>query len=385
MVMRHKDKKHLFSIRILLLVPAFIVMLGTCSYAASYDDGYIRGYAASIIEREFGLEPFSLTVRDGILYISAEDIERADSGALVSALLRIEGVKRVEIQGSGESGAGGVPVYSGPVEESESIQPDAGMSVNAAGYRKERLFDPLLADPRWPSFSGGYQFYMGDDEFERMFLATVGDIVPLYTDEVPFSFGGTWQFGAEAGAFIVHNHDTVSWDQVNADYLLGLTLAYRKESFSGMFRLFHFSSHIGDEYLLHNDVERENYSFEAFGLTLSKDVDRWVRLYGGGEFRFSRSPKELKPFVLQYGIELECPRTFMKNILRPVAATNISHRQDNDWSGEISLQAGVRIENEMLINHKVRFMLAYYNGHSPNGQFYKKSVEYFSLGIYYNF
>ncbi|UCD35788.1 MAG: DUF1207 domain-containing protein, partial [Nitrospiraceae bacterium] len=202
---------------------------------------------------------------------------------------------------------------------------------------------------------------------------------------VPFSFGGRWQVGGEGGAFVVHDLDSSSWDQVNADYLFGLTLSYRKDNVSGIFRVFHQSSHVGDEYLLHNDVDRENYSYEAVGLLLSNDLSDWLRVYGGGEFHFSVSPKELDPWVAHYGIELSSPRAYLNGLLRPIAAADLKHREDNDWSGEISLIAGLRVEGEQLRHHNLRLTLGYFNGHSPNGQFYKNSVEYLSTAFHFNF
>ena len=41
-----------------------------------------------------------------------------------------------------------------------------------------------------------------------------------------------------------------SYDLINADYLIGLPLTFRFDRFSGRARLYHQSSHLGDEFVL---------------------------------------------------------------------------------------------------------------------------------------
>lgn len=366
-----------------LLAPMFIVILVSHAYSAPVDDSYINGYAVSILEREFNIFTASIRVKDGVVYLGAEELSDIDSGKLVTILLGIKGVERVEVLASKEVKTGNIPADH--YEDTQAIMHEEEEPAEGFFLQSERLFDPLAADPRWPAFSGAYQHFIDDEEMRRVFAASIGDTIPLYTADVPFAFGGRWQVGVEGAAFVIHNLDTSSWDQVNADYMAGVKLSYRNDSLSGIFRIFHLSSHIGDEYLMSNSVKRENYSYEAIGVLVSKDISEWTRVYGGGEYHFSRSPKELDPWVAQYGIELACPKTFFQEIFRPVAAADFKHREDNNWNGEVSLRTGVQVESEQLMHHKLRLLFGYYNGHSPNGQFYKRVDEYISLGFYYNY
>jgi hypothetical protein len=54
--------------------------------------------------------------------------------------------------------------------------------------------------------------------------------------------------------------DSTSDDLLNADYVVGLPLTFRRAGFSARGRFYHQSSHLGDELLLReeNDLEREN-------------------------------------------------------------------------------------------------------------------------------
>lgn len=72
------------------------------------------------------------------------------------------------------------------------------------------------------------------------------------------------------------------------------------------FRVYHQSSHLGDELLLSTHIERINLNFESLELITSHDLkDR--RVYMGGECIVNRSPKDLNPGVMHGGLEYRGP------------------------------------------------------------------------------
>ncbi len=170
----------------------------------------------------------------------------------------------------------------------------------------------------------------------------------------------------------------------NADYWIGIPLSYRSGDFSGLFRIFHQSSHLGDEFLLRNRVERVNLSYESVDLKLSYDLTRWLRVYGGGGYIFHREPSDLKPWSTQAGIELKSTKRFL-GVLRPIAAFDMKNWQEHRWSADISARAGVQIESWKMTRHKVQLMLEYFRGHSPHGQFYDSRIEYLGIGTHFYF
>ncbi|HDH05878.1 MAG TPA: DUF1207 domain-containing protein, partial [Nitrospirae bacterium] len=241
----------------------------------------------------------------------------------------------------------------------------------------------LIADPRWPHFSMAYQHYTDDRKFGSIFAASFGETLPFYKDDAPF--GGRWQVAIQAGGFIVHDLDTASWDLINEDYRGGLSLFYRRNDLSGLFGIYHNSSHVGDEYLLNNNVDRVNFSYEAVQIKLSYDIKGSYRIYGGADYMFSPDPDDLKRWIIQYGLEFRCPRAYFKGLVRPVAGADIRHRQENDWHGEASVRLGVELESEETLWNKIQFMLEYYNGNSPNGQFHDNYIEYIAIGTHFYF
>src|SRR2546425_13212929 len=90
-------------------------------------------------------------------------------------------------------------------------------------------------------------------------------------------------------------------DLINTDYLVGLPLTYRHGSWATRFRLYHQSSHLGDEYLLHTNAQRVDLTFEAAELLVSKEIAQWRGDGGGGDL-FSPPPAGFAPRVLRGGL-----------------------------------------------------------------------------------
>jgi hypothetical protein len=174
-------------------------------------------------------------------------------------------------------------------------------------------------------------------------------------------------------------------DLINADYWVGIPWSYRYGPFSTLWRVFHQSSHLGDEYLLRNRVERVNLSYEGVDMKLSYDLGESLRIYGGGGFLLRKEPSDIDPWSTLFGLEFESPHTHLGGLIRPVAGVVFKNWEENDWDTDVSLRFGVDVQSEKIAGHKIQFMGEYFNGNSPNGQFYDRSIEYLGLGIHFYF
>jgi hypothetical protein len=241
------------------------------------------------------------------------------------------------------------------------------------------LFKPLLADPRWPRFSVAYQEYIQDDELERVGSATFGETFSFVRS--PRHDWGQWEIGFQAGVFSVFDLEASSSDLVNTDFLVGLTASYHFGDFTSLLRVYHQSSHLGDEYLLRTQVNRVNLSFEALDLLVSYERWQWLRLYGGGGVLVHREPA-LDRGMLQAGIELHSPRAYGAGFLRPIAGADFQFRQESDWKQDVSVRAGVQIEHPFLRRMQLQVLAEFYSGRSPNGQFYDRRIETVGIGLY---
>ncbi len=243
------------------------------------------------------------------------------------------------------------------------------------------LFDPLLADPRWPHFSASVQAYQNDEELETVGSANLGTSFALFGWE---TLGGQWQLGLQAGVFSIFDLDSDSQVLINADYLVGLPLSVRYGLFSAHVHLYHQSSHLGDEFLLRNRAERINLSYEAVELLFSLDILADIlRIYGGGARLISTEP-DLEKHSVQGGMELTSPSPLFGEVY-PVVAGDVQTFEETDWDENYSVRAGFDIRNDLFANRRLQIMFEYFNGHSPNGQFFERNIEYYGGGLHFYF
>lgn len=248
------------------------------------------------------------------------------------------------------------------------------------------LFKALIADPRWAHFSASYRNYQNDN-FDGNDIASVsfGETIPFYRSTFGHS-NAQWEAGLQAGVFSDFNLNSTSSDLVNTDFIASAYSSVRAGPFSAFGRLYHQSSHLGDEFLLRqkSKFERVNLSYEGVDMKLSYEMFG-LRIYGGGGGMFHREPSTLKPWMVQYGIEYRSPWRLDFAALRPIIAADVKNFQENDWNMDVSARAGFEFENLQVLGRKLQILAEYYNGYSPSGQFYNNKIEYIGVGAHYHF
>lgn len=367
--------------------------------AAPADDTYLRGYATAVLEQTLGIRAPAISVVNGVIRVPASEIGAADRGQVLAALRRIPGVSGVEIvdalppstitAGAPAPAAGEAAGPSRPGEAKASAGPDAekdrkaekDKKIDIGAFPQGYLFDALLADPRWPHFSASYQRYLHNNRFGDIASVSFGETIPFYRWELPF--GGHAEIGFQASVFAIFDMNSNSHDLVNADYFVGPTAAYAVGDFQALARIFHQSSHLGDEFLIHDRPERVNLSYEAVDLKLSYHfLKRALRVYAGGGYLFDQDPPSIDPWIVSGGVEVRSPWSFGPGIT-PVAAVNVQARQEAHWNPEISVRAGLQFDGAKILGRRLLLMLEYFHGNSPNGQFFRKEIDYFGLGAHF--
>jgi hypothetical protein len=356
----------------LLTVLALVLGVVTPGLAAPPPDAWLEGYAAAVLERDLGIAAPSLRATEGFITLSASDVAGVDRARVVSVLRAIRGVTGVEIVEGPAPAAPPVTAATPP-----PVLADWQTGLMPGGT----LFRPLIADPRWPHFAASYQRYVDDRQLTDVAAVSFGETFALYRDQIGPAW---WEVGVQAGVFAFFDLDAPSKDLVNADYLVGFPLSARYAGWSGMLRLFHQSSHLGDEFLLRTRPERINLSYESVDLRVSYEFDDVLRVYGGGGYLFDQDPSNLHPGSIQYGAEFISPWPPRDARWRPVAAADFQHREENGWSLDFSGRAGVQLDG-VLASRNLQILLEYFKGRSPNGQFYKEKIEYFGLGAHFHF
>jgi len=262
-------------------------------------------------------------------------------------------------------------------------------AVGVVGFPQDQIFCPILADPKEPrSFASLLRGTFPSIEKPSGEGTTIGSV------GLGDSFGLVRWGGPRAGEgvqldvvgaiFAQFDLDSASNDLINADYIIGLPLTIRRSGFSIRARVYHQSSHLGDEYLLRSSqIQRENLSFESFELLASQEIGP-LRVYGGGEHIFRRDPETVKPKLLHAGAELRSGRA---GLLQFVSGVDLKTTEQHNWSQAVSGRVGFELARASTAGHPVRLvtiMLELYRGPSPYGQFFQEDIDYVGVGIHFS-
>jgi opacity protein-like surface antigen len=351
------------------------LVLGIAQATIAADDSYIAGYAAAVLEHEFNVPGAILQVHEGVVILTADSLGKVDRQKVITALEKIPGVVRAEIQ------EGTLPpaIPAAPPETARQQElPKSDSKFLPHGL----LVTPFHADPRWPHFSVASRQISSGVGPSNTGSANFGETFALYRNAAPLD--GQWEIALQAGVFSIFNMNAPSKDLVNADYTVGLLTSYRTGPFSGFLRLHHQSSHLGDEFILDSPtpVNRVNLSFEELDLKLSYELTSWFRIYGGGGMLVGRDPSYLSRGTSQVGTELASPWTFWGGKVRPVAYADFQANARSNWRVASSVMAGLQFEDARIGDRKLQILAEYFGGPSPNGQFYTQNTEWFGLGVH---
>jgi hypothetical protein len=345
--------------------------------AGPRDDRFLEGYASAVLAMRFGLSDAKPSVKNGRLVLDPAQLKGQNPQTVADALRGIEGLQ-VEV---GRPGSASIAVRE-PVPETQPASSSGKLTRYTGWLPPTKAFESLIADPKWPRFSASVQFYQSDEELNTVGSANFGATLPFYGWE---GLGAMWQVGLQAGVFSIFNLNANSTDLVNSDFFVALPASVRTGPFSAQARVFHQSSHLGDEYLLRNRVDRINLSFEGADLLLSWNFGDFLRLYGGGGGLFRTDPSDLEPWFVQGGFELTSPYPVFTELLYPVAALDIQAAEGGDWDASYSARAGIEFRSAWLEGRRLQWLFEYFNGRSPNGQFFERHIEYFGTGLHFYF
>lgn len=331
-------------------------------------DAFLSGYIQSILERQLGWEraSYRLEVRDrsATLLLLVDDPERR--AAAEDALGQIEGLQSLSITVA-VTGDASLP------------EPRPGPILFPVGD----FFLPLIADPKQP------QFFMSllamKTPVDRVTVGSVGYGESFGLWRAPGDRAGDgWQLSFVGALFAQFNLSAPSSDLVNADYNVGFRLSHRRGRISTRWRLYHQSSHLGDEFLLSQpDFERLNLSIEVVDVLLSYERSRW-RVYGGGGYMIGRDPSDLEPGMAQAGAEYRSTR--VHHIGRFLTGIDVRFIEEQDWETGVSFKAGFELGPPDPGRRNVRIMLEAYDGFAPFGQFFRTDdIRYYGAGLYFGF
>ncbi len=244
------------------------------------------------------------------------------------------------------------------------------------------VFASLLADPHEPGFFATYLLARSPHLARRIGSVGLGQTIGLVGAPT-----GRWQLAVTAGVFSQFDMASTTNHLMNTDYIIGLPISYRRGAQSVRIRVYHQSSHLGEEFLNGGAVRRQLLSFEAMEALLADDLSSW-RLYGGGEYRFQRAPHDMKPTVVHAGLEYRRPEPLVRlgpfGEGRLVAALDGKSFADRAWQVGWSLRTGLAFSSPTALDGggpPWSMMLTAYSGPTPYGQFYREDLSSVGIGI----
>ena len=333
-------------------------------------DQFLAGYMASIIERDLHWKRDSYVLK-------------IDNGVATIILFKDDPMRReaADKQLRGIDGLQGLSIVVKPVsiEKPGVVAKLAGITGEGETFPTGDLFRPLLADPKQPQFFVSINNSNSLGTPHTMASVGFGETFGLFK-WYGSREGNGLQLSLEGALFAQFQMDSPSSDLINADYTIGFPLTYRFDDNSLRFRVYHQSSHLGDELLLRaNPPNRVNLSYEALELLYSREW-RGFRAYGGGEYLVHKEPSDLKPLSAHWGVEYRGNDPLLWSG-RPVIGVDLKNMEEHDWAVDTSIKAGLEFGHPNPGQRRLRVMLEWYEGYEPHGQFYVNKVDYFGLGV----
>ncbi len=275
----------------------------------------------------------------------------------------------------------------GPALASE-LQPDMllGSLPVTEYFPKGHLFDPIVLDPiqSQASISVLPLFRYDGTQYQ-------GTIVP-------FSFGfdkpifrrfrdknRTDELAIDAGSFTqfqVYHDETDGVNRrrlLNTDYRVSILYNLRRYDHVWRFRLYHLSSHIGDDYIFQNQLTvptPNSVNYEVIDATYSRQINRW-RVYGGLGFVLRRW-SERKPITAEFGAYYKKP---INPTMRMVGGFDAKFWQQTDFRPGIKAAWGIELGKP---NNYITFLVEGYTGFRPYSQYENQTVTWLGISTYLN-
>ncbi len=350
-------------------------------------DHYLEGYLQALVDMHFYESQVIVVVKDHIVYLYNLPHNEMLSNSIVSFVKDIPGVCEVkEMQG-----------FTCEDEEKRKRYVEQPCVDGIWFPQSTVLFAPLIANPRVINYSAAYR--AGDRVVGRKAIAvSLGDDFPIFRWRNVFRWCGDMQIGIEACVWALFNFDHVPHkdgtycELFNTDYYLGFPLTYAVDRWSYRLRVYHISSHLGDEFICnrhHYVHDRVNPSFEAVDLFVSYQFSKNLRAYlGPGIIFHSDQSFPMKTFYVEYGAELRILGhciNYHRLYGTPFLAIDIQNWQVRDWGFDFTVKGGYEISKLAGIGRKMRIYASYHHGYSYEGQFFKERTQYGEFGFSWGF
>ncbi|MCE9556901.1 MAG: DUF1207 domain-containing protein [Planctomycetes bacterium] len=213
--------------------------------------------------------------------------------------------------------------------------------------------------------------------------STLGGRVGIvrYGTEGPAMVQG-FEMDVEAAAMLRQDPEE-DLDVVSVDFRAGIPLTFGFGRYQTKLAYYHLSSHLGDEFLLKNQgFPRINYVRDEVVWGHSYNLTDELRGYFEVGWAF-HTDGGAKPWEFQFGLEY-APAAPTGTQGAPFLAVNGHLRQELNYSGNLTAEAGWAWRGKVG-GPLMRLGVIYYNGLSPQYEFYSQFEQQIGLGVWYDF
>lgn len=268
-------------------------------------------------------------------------------------------------------------------------------ALDSEWFPSDDLFRPLLADPKQPQFFALWQSMQSRNERTNANIGSIGigENFGFYTRREGCN---GWQISLLTGIFAQFDLDTSNAALINVDFNVGVPITWRHGNWSARLRFYHQSSHIGDEFLgINPGFQPIGLQFNEVDMIVSYDVQKWLRLYGGGAVLVTRQPATIDRNTVQWGFEARTPRPLARSyvfgrlstpiLFSPVLTADFKAVEEQHWHINTNLLMGFDVFRYGSFK-RLRILFNYYRGYNPYGQFFfSQKTESFGAGAYFMF
>ncbi|WP_194847324.1 DUF1207 domain-containing protein [Candidatus Neptunochlamydia vexilliferae] len=350
----------------------------------SEDDAYLEGYIQALVNSHYYEFDVLVYVENGDVYLYNLPKNDLTRDSIISFVSDVPGVISV------------TPVEKFPEEKLAKLEErETRPQINGIWFPQQTvLYPPMIANPMATIYSAAYR--IGDNVVGTKSIAvSYGDEFPIFRWRDVFRWNGAMQIGIQAGVWSVfkmgvhHDNGEIS-ELFNTDYLVGFPLTYAANKWAFRLRVYHISSHLGDEFIVHHpEVKRVNPSMEALDLFVSWQVNKALRVYvGPGWVWHSDSTYPIKPpLYVEWGGEVRLlGQKFFYHRLYGTAflAVYLRNWQVNGWNLDGTYMAGYEVSKLEGVGRKIRLFVNYHRGYSV-GQFFKDRTSFTGFGFSWGF
>lgn len=347
------------------------------------DDEFLSGYVQALIDMHYYEFQVKVVVRNRCAYVAFLPNNDLLSKSILCFIQDVPGIEAVECVACDGSDLASC-LSCAPCMVAPSSQ------ISGIWFPQSTvLFKPLIADPR--QVINGASIRFNDNVIgKHVGAVSFGDEFPFYRWKNIGWFCGDFEVGIEAGIFAVFDLDNPDACMFNTDFFVAGFGSYAFDCWSFRLRLWHMSSHVGDEFLLANDdFDRCNVSDEGIDLFASYQLSRFIRLYAGvGDIVARDKSFPEKPFYFEFGTEVRafgCRDSCNRLYAQPFFAMNFRSWAEHGYALDQTYALGMEWSKIQGVGKSFRLFAEYHNGFCEEGQFIRERCNYFAIKVTYGF